>query len=198
MGLRLYELAAGNEAIRFSPYCWRIRLALMHKDLEFERVACRLSDKELIAFSGQSQLPVLVHDGHVVNGSWEIATYLERCFPDRPSLFGNNTQASFSRFHCEWVNEVIHPLIFRLVARDVHECLLPQDRSYFRTSREAVIGTSLEAFCADPAAHVAKLRSALAPARNNGPLRPAKSVRTRLQNTHLGPISDCFSSTRGD
>jgi hypothetical protein len=33
MGMQLYDLAGAESERRFSPYCWRIKLALMHKGL---------------------------------------------------------------------------------------------------------------------------------------------------------------------
>ena len=33
---KLYELAGADENRRFSPYCWRARMALAHKGLEVE------------------------------------------------------------------------------------------------------------------------------------------------------------------
>jgi Glutathione S-transferase, N-terminal domain len=36
MSLRLYDLAGAQPERRFSPYCWRIRLALAHKSLPVE------------------------------------------------------------------------------------------------------------------------------------------------------------------
>ena len=30
--IKLYDLAAKDETIRFSPNCWRVRLALAHKN----------------------------------------------------------------------------------------------------------------------------------------------------------------------
>jgi len=61
--LVLYDLCAGDADRRFSPYCWRVRMALRHKNLAFDTVPIRFSDKPLIAFSGQDKVPVLVHDG---------------------------------------------------------------------------------------------------------------------------------------
>ena len=31
MGLQLYDLAGAEPKRRFSPYCWRIKLSLMHR-----------------------------------------------------------------------------------------------------------------------------------------------------------------------
>jgi hypothetical protein len=36
MARTLYDLAGADPDLRFSPYCWRTRLALAHKGLEVE------------------------------------------------------------------------------------------------------------------------------------------------------------------
>ena len=41
MTLRLYDLAEAQPERRFSPYCWRIRLALTHKNLPVETIPWR-------------------------------------------------------------------------------------------------------------------------------------------------------------
>ena len=58
MGLQLYDLAGAEPERRFSPYCWRIKLALMHKGLPFDTIPWRFTDKDVIAFSGQGRVPV--------------------------------------------------------------------------------------------------------------------------------------------
>ena len=46
MGLQLYDLAGAEPERRFSPYCWRTKLALMHKSLPFDTIPWRFTDKE--------------------------------------------------------------------------------------------------------------------------------------------------------
>ncbi|WP_375505338.1 glutathione S-transferase N-terminal domain-containing protein [uncultured Nostoc sp.] len=58
--IRLYDLAGAEDDRRFSPNCWRVRLALLHKGLPFETVPWRFTEKETIAFSGQGKVPVIV------------------------------------------------------------------------------------------------------------------------------------------
>ena len=87
MTVVLYELV-GKDDHRFSPYAWRIRMALAHKGLEAELVPCKLTEKEKIAFSGQDRVPVLKDGETIVSDSWRIACCLEDRYPDRPSLFG--------------------------------------------------------------------------------------------------------------
>ncbi len=87
MAITLYDLAGADDALRFSPHCWRIKMALRHKGLTADEVPWRFTEKAAIAVSGQGRVPVLVDGDTVVHDSWEIARHLERAYPDRPSLF---------------------------------------------------------------------------------------------------------------
>src|SRR5258706_287114 len=60
MTMKLYDLAAAEDDRRFSPYCWRAKMALKHKGLEFETIPWRFVEQDAIAFSGQGLVPVLV------------------------------------------------------------------------------------------------------------------------------------------
>src|ERR1700743_679196 len=77
----LYDLAAAEADRRFSPYCWRTRMALAHKGLPVETISCGFPEKETIAQSGQGLVPVLVDNGRWVSDSWTIANYLEDTYP---------------------------------------------------------------------------------------------------------------------
>jgi Glutathione S-transferase, N-terminal domain len=66
MGLHLYDLAGAQVERRFSPYCWRAKLALAHKSLAFDTIPWRFTDKDAIAFSGQGRVPVLVDGDRIV------------------------------------------------------------------------------------------------------------------------------------
>jgi hypothetical protein len=88
MSLKLYDLAGAESERRFSPYCWRAKLALAHKGLATETIPWRFTDKDVIAFSEQGRVPVLVDGDRVVSDSWAIAIYLEETYSDRPSPFG--------------------------------------------------------------------------------------------------------------
>ena len=90
MAIELYELV-GRDDRRFSPYCWRTRMALEHKGLDYKTIPVRFTDKDLIAFSGQGRIPVIKDGETVVSDSWAIAEYLEQTYGDRPSLFGGET-----------------------------------------------------------------------------------------------------------
>ena len=165
MSLVLYELAGADPALRFSPHCWKTRMALAHKGLEAERRPWRFTDKEMTAFSGQGLVPVLVDDGKAVTDSWKIALYLEEAYPERPTLFGGEAAVPLTRFVNVWADSTLVPAIARLCVMDILACAHPKDHDYFRSSREQRFGTTLEALCADQAGRTAELRQALTPLR---------------------------------
>lgn len=163
MALILYELAAGER--RFSPYCWRIRMALAAKGLEAERVPIRFSDKALLAFSGQDRVPVLKDGETVVFDSWRIACHLEDTYPDRPPLFGNAIARGTGRVLNHWADKVQLPGIAPLVIHEIFRHVDPEDRAYFRQSREKRFGRRLEDVQAEREARLPAFRASLEPLR---------------------------------
>lgn len=164
--LRLYELAGADDAWRFSPYCWRVRLALAHKKLSVETIPWRFVEKEQIAFSGQGKVPVLMDEGRCVSGSWSIAEYLDSQYPEQPSLFGDASAKSLTRFFNQWITEVIHPALARVILPDVFQILHEKDKEYFRRTREAMFGQSLESIAGQKDEALADLRNLLKPLRS--------------------------------
>jgi glutathione S-transferase len=163
MAIILYDLAGADEKRRFSPYCWRARLALAHKGLPVETVAWRFTDKETIAFSGQGRVPVVVDAAKTVFDSWTIAEYLEDTYPDPPSLFGRDGRA-LTRFYSCYADALVGS-IFRFIALDILDHVHDKDRAYFRRSREERVGATLESIVADREARLASFRDSLAPLR---------------------------------
>ncbi len=160
----MHDLAGADPALRFSPYCWRTRFALAHKGLPVETVPWRFSDKAAIAFSGQGRVPVIRDGETVVSDSWAIAEYLEQRYP-APSLFGNATAQAHARFINAWADSVMLGGIARLIVRDIFGVIDAGDRDYFRQSREARFGTTLEAVQAGRETRVEAFRESLLPVR---------------------------------
>ena len=61
----------------------------------------------------------LLHADKPVADSWEIATYLEDHFPDRPSLFGGEGGRAAIRMINAWGDTAIVGGIFPLIAADI-------------------------------------------------------------------------------
>ena len=165
MERKLYELQAQQDK-RLSPFCWRTRMALAHKELETEFIPVQFGQKDKIAFSGQKLVPVLKDDGRVINDSWAIACYLESAYPDRPSLFGGEAGRAGARFINGWVDRTVHPAMIHMILRDIHDnAIVAADQPYFRASREARFGMTLEDFCDTSEARIEAFRAKLEPAR---------------------------------
>ncbi len=165
MAIKLYDLAGANPDRRFSPFCWRIRMALAHKGLAVETIPWRFSDKPLLAATGQGLVPVLEDAGTLVHDSWAIACHLEDQYPDRPSLFGGPGGRAMARFIGAWADSTVHLGVAKLVLKDIWEVLDPKDQPYFRESREKRFGMSLEAVVANREATVKDFRASLGPLR---------------------------------
>jgi glutathione S-transferase len=166
MPIVLYDLAGADSALRFSPYCWRTRMALAHKGLDAETVPWRFTDKDAIAFSGQGRVPVIRDGEMVVADSWAIACYLEALYPERPSLFGGSTGQAHAWLVNTWADSAVLGPAARLIVRDIFDIIDPKDRDYFRSSREKRFETTLEAVQADGRDnHVVAFRDSLTPAR---------------------------------
>jgi len=164
MAITMYDLAGADPKRRFSPFCWRTRMALAHKGLDVDAVPLRFGEKEKIAFSGQQLVPVIVDGGTVVADSWKIAQYLEAAYPDRPSLFGDNALAQI-RFIQGWADSILHPAVGRMIIADIVTVLDAGDAAYFRESREARFGMALEAVSADRDQRLPDFRKSLQPIR---------------------------------
>ena len=161
--MKMYDLAGDDENRRFSPYCWRIRMALAHKRQDFECIPWRFTQKDKIKFSGQERVPVLIDGNKTVSDSWEIAKYLENKYPDSPSLKIEHGEVLFIKF---WTETVLHPELLQMLVMDIHNNLKPEDQSYFRESREKLLGRPLEEVVANRQDRLPRLKKLLTPLRS--------------------------------
>jgi glutathione S-transferase len=182
MGLQLYDLAGADPERRFSPYCWRTKLALAHKGLVAETIPWRFTDKGVIVFSGQGRVPVLLDGNHCISDSWAIAVYLDGAYPDRPPLFEGPSAMAATRFINAWADSLA-PMIAPLIATDVLAHLHEKDRSYFRDSRERRFGMTLEAASSNRESKVGEFRLPVLAIKLFGLVQHAQSAprETRLQ-----------------
>ena len=160
----MYDLAGADPDLRFSPYCWRTRFALAHKGLPVDTVPWRFTDGAAIAFSGQGKVPVIQDGATVVSDSWAIADYLEEQAP-MPSLFGGAGGRAHAQFINAWADGVLLGGIARFIVKDLFDMIDPKDRDYFRSSREARFGDTLEAVQAGRETRLAAFRDLLLPIR---------------------------------
>jgi glutathione S-transferase len=160
----LFDLA-GADGRRFSPNCWRTRMALAHKGLAHEARATRFCDIAGIGDGTQKTLPVIDDGGRFVADSWTIAEYLDTMYPERPSLFGGVAGHALTRFIQSWSIATLHVGIINLILCDIHDALDPVDQDYFRASREKRFGKRLEEVQAGREERVHEFRKTLQPLR---------------------------------
>ena len=161
----LYDLAGADPELRFSPYCWKTKMALAHKGLVPDLKPWRFTEAADLPAGGHRTVPVLVDGSNVVSDSWQIARDLETRYPDRPSLFGR-AGMGIAHFLNGWADMTLNALAARLVVNDVYKIIDAKDRDYFKASREKRFGTTLEEFVADRSTHLAAFRKALHPLRS--------------------------------
>jgi glutathione S-transferase len=142
----IFHERVGLDGRRISPFSWRIRYAFAHKGLTPLVIETKFADAErIIALSGQKFTPIIQDGPVVVHDTWRIACHLEDQYPDTPSLFGGSAGRAKARFISEWADTVLSPALRVQILADFLGVLAPEDRPYYRQSREAVIGTTLEA-----------------------------------------------------
>ena len=163
MARQLYELAGEDPARRFSPFCWRARMALAHKGLDAEVVPWRFTEGQRLTFADTDKVPVLVDGETVVHDSTAIAAYLDDAYPHAPALFHGDAAAR--RFVVAWTNSALHPALIRLIVSDIPAVLDAKARQYFITSREQRFGMSLAEVTAGREARLPEFRALLAPLR---------------------------------
>ncbi|GHE21649.1 glutathione S-transferase N-terminal domain-containing protein [Halomonas urumqiensis] len=159
----LFDLCGIDEGLRFSPYCWRVKYALAHKGLEAEMRPWRFSDKQALAFADYDKVPVLTDGNEVITDSYDILRYLDRTYPEAP-LFGDALAQSRAHFIRHYAERSLAPAMMRTIVMDLFNAVHPDDRDYFRETREKRFGRTLEEFHS-PAKGLAQLDAALEPLR---------------------------------
>jgi glutathione S-transferase len=158
----LYELSAENPEIKFSPHCWKAHLALVYKGIEFESIPVSFGQiKEKLSFVDYSLLPVLKGGDVVITDSWNIANYLEETYPDTPSLFSNESSKALAESINGWCDTTAASCIRPLNWMAIYQRISKKDQQYFRESREAKVGMTLEEFTANPERSLVALDEAL-------------------------------------
>ena len=146
----IFHERIGLEGRRISPFSWRIRYALAHKGLEptggrnpLRR--CRAHPR------AQRAGPRADHRGRRRRRARQLGDRLPPGghVPRPPSLFGGADGRGAARLINIWSDTVLAPSMRPQIYADFIWCLDPGDRAYFRRSREAQLGMTLEDYSAD-------------------------------------------------
>jgi glutathione S-transferase len=180
MSIILHELAFQND-VRPSPFCWRVRLALEHKGLDYRTSPTAFTAIRAAAGGGHKTVPILENQSGpgapAVGDSWAIANYLEATYPDRPSLFGEGEGRDAGWCYAlalqGWIQTAVMFPALKVIVLDIYDCIQPEDRGHFLETREKRFGMTLEAFTAGALDEkIATVRKALEPVRAVARERP--------------------------
>ena len=164
MTIQLYDLATADPELRFSPYCWRIKMALAHKGLAWEEIPWHFTEKDRLPNPNAGTVPVLVDNGKAVSDSWKIAEYLDERYPQRP-LFACGEARSEALLIKFWIERTVQPFITRMGIGDFLSALHEKDKAYFRQTREKRFGMPIEQYMQTRDQARDGFRSALEPLR---------------------------------
>lgn len=166
MTILLYDLVGRDAARPFSPHCWKVAMALAHKGLDYRAVPTRFLEVPGIEGGASATIPVIRDGDKVVSDSFAIALYLEEAYPDRPTLFGGKGGQAHARFIERWSQLTIHPYLGVTALSALHGMQDEANAGYFRQSREARYGKSLEDVTAGRDAGLSAFRASLEPLRS--------------------------------
>lgn len=162
----LYSLAGADRSRPFSPHCWKIVLALHHKNIEFEEKPLAFTEIPGVEDGFSKTVPILRDGETLVSDSFRIALHLEEAYPDRPSLFRGEGGKAMARFVEGYSQTTIHPAVTGIALMDIYNLLAPADQAHFRKTREALFGKPLEEVFPDPEGAIAAFPAKLQPLRH--------------------------------
>ncbi|KAH9057468.1 hypothetical protein EDB87DRAFT_1088676 [Lactarius vividus] len=176
----LYDLPGNATKYQaWSPNVWKTRIVLNYKSIPHKTEWVEFPDVAALAQRIGAPHTALLDDGQPLYtvpilrdptteqslaGSLQIALGLERMHPDAPTLFPRGTEDAIIAFDAQFTRSVgvLAPLLLLRIWAQLNE----GSRSYFRTTREGMLGQSLESFTphsAQTATHWTALREALEP-----------------------------------
>lgn len=161
----LYSLCGADISAPFSPHCWKVVLALRHKGLDFTERPVGFTEIGKLENGFSKTVPILKDGDKLIADSFAIALYLEQTYPDAPSLFKGEGGMGMARFVEAYSQSTLHPAITRIAVKNIHDILAPADQTYFRQSREARLGATLEEVATGRAAEIAAFADKLNPLR---------------------------------
>lgn len=145
----LYDLEAADPDVRFSPFCWLAKFGMAHKGLEFDTVGLGFLPKSDYPDPDYGKLPMLKDGDHLIKDSANILAHLEQTYPDRPFSKDDAAKAKMARLQ-EWVGSSLFPAIGPMLFYRVANALNPEEKDYFKTTREERFGMPLEKLAQNP------------------------------------------------
>jgi len=161
----LYEIVV-SDGTSASPFVWRIKFSLARKGIPYRSRMLGLTDIPK-HFEGRFQTAPIVDFGDMqMSESIAIADRLDAAYPDLPAIFSGPAERGMISFFDHWlVQDVIIKGLLPIYMLDAHNGAAPRDREYYRRSREAYFGRTLEEIVAQREERLPEVRRSLEPVR---------------------------------
>ena len=140
MKIKLYELAASDGLI-FSPPCWRTRLSLEWRGLDFESIPTSYVEIKEVDQGQFSTVPIFANEAITMSDSWEINQYLDTTYAARGKMIRSPAEEGQALLVQQLM---LVPELLRVALLDLFARLADNDKEYFRRSREERFNMSLE------------------------------------------------------
>lgn len=140
MKIQLHELAT-PDGILFSPPCWRTRLSLEWRGLEFDSVPTSYTEIREVAQGEFNTVPILSNEAITMNDSWEINKYLDITYAARGKIFRTPAEEAQALLVQQMM---MVPSLLRVALMDLFSRIAAKDKGYFRNSREKRFNMPLE------------------------------------------------------
>ncbi len=161
--LHLFDLATRDSSVRISPYCFRIKLAMIYKGLPYTTEAWNFTQKDrlpkdLLGQKPTGRVPNLVDPNnssgkrqqsflmssdanHGVQDSLRIAKYLDEKYPKFPLITGP-VEANYSIFLHQSLDRTVITTLAPLIIGSIYSQISPADQPYFAETRSKAYGTN--------------------------------------------------------
>ncbi|KAG0000539.1 hypothetical protein BGZ65_004277 [Modicella reniformis] len=166
---KLFDLVDGKtRKVSFSPMVWRAKFALNHKKVAYETIPVTFLDIPVLIpktcpnITSPTVPTMQISGNEGIQDSLAIAEYLEKTYPDGPSIFGREkSEKNLQKFFDSYVSSKLHPVIQRLVYIEMYEAQDDDNAAYFKSSREKSGGNTLENLGGDPNQNIKELKEHL-------------------------------------
>lgn len=162
----LYDLVGADETRPYSPHCWKTKMSLAHKGLDYRAIPTTFLDVPKVEGGVSETIPVIRDGDKVVVDSFAIALYLEEAYPDGPSLFRGKGGEAMARFIERWSQTQLHPFLGAAALKEIFDKQDARNKVYFRERREKYYGKTIEDASADRDEHLEAFRKRLEPMRS--------------------------------
>lgn len=163
--ITLYEIAV-SDGTSVSPFVWRIKFSLARKGIPYRSKMLGLTDIPNHLEGRFQTCPIIDFGDRQMSESIAIVDWLDAAYPDQPAIFSCPAERAMSAFFEQWlVQEIIIKELLPVYMLDAYEQAARQDRDYYRRSREAYFGRTLEEIVANGEERLPGVRRSLEPVR---------------------------------